>query len=78
MMNREDKVVMVWGRVKEYLRVYLGMEVKVGNSVPFDRVVEGIMAVRGIDDRTVRKWLREFQLNKCIKYVHPNRFLILR
>jgi len=55
------------------LRVRFGYELVVsGVQIPRKHLVEAIVAVRGGQERTVRRWLREFEEFHLVKWVSPH------
>jgi len=55
--------------VKNYLKERYGMLMISGQHISRRFLVEAIMATRGIDPRTVRKWIKLFLQYKLIKHI---------
>lgn len=71
-VNPSPKAYRVFQEVKAWLREVKGIEFEEGvNQVPRKLLVEAISAVRGGDERTIRRWLREFERFKLIKWIAP-------
>ena len=69
--NPTPKAVKVFFQVKEYLLSKYFVELKPGMTVPATYLKEAIMATRGSDKRTVKKWLETFEKFKLIKWISP-------
>ncbi len=68
--NPLKKVYEVKEQVKEYLRNQMGyMDVF---QVPLVHIGEAIGAVRGTDNRTIKKWLATFEKYHVIKRLSPH------
>lgn len=65
--NPFPKVRIVFEQVKEWLRENYGYTLF--DTIPKRHLIDGISAVRGSDPRTIRKWLREFEKAKLIKWI---------
>lgn len=68
-INPVPKVHKVFMEVKRYLKEKYGMLMMSGQHISRRFLVEAIMATRGIDPRTVRKWIRLFLEYKLIKHI---------
>jgi len=69
-VNPHPKVHSVFSQVKKYLvERYQYAAVTTGLQIPQTHIVEAIRAIRGVDDRTVRKWMDRFIKYKLIKFV---------
>jgi len=58
--RNDSKVVQVYGQVKRYLLQNYYVDLRPGDRVPLGHLREAIMAVRGVHEVTVRRWLRAF------------------
>ena len=76
-LNPQPKVGMIFEEIKEYLRNRYDIMFFPGQQLPKKLIVEAIRAVRGTDERTVRKWLKLFMEYKLIKPVSPHVFEIV-
>jgi hypothetical protein len=71
-VNPPPRTAKVWAQVKEYLRERFGYEVVIsGVQIPRKHLIEAIIAVRGGQERTIRRWLREFEAFHLIKWISP-------
>jgi hypothetical protein len=69
-INPQPKVYKVWNQVKAYLKEKFGYNAIVTQQlIPKKHIIEAIAAIRGDDERTVRKWLENFQKFKLLKWV---------
>jgi len=69
-VNPQPRVLTVFNQVKEYLKAQYGYgAIVVGQQIPLKHLREAIMAVRGTDLRTVKKWLDLFMKFKLIKHL---------
>lgn len=69
-VNPQPRVYRVFNEVKEYMKQKHGYAALFpGQQVPRGHLVEAIMAVRGMDSRTVEKWLERFLRFKLVKWV---------
>jgi hypothetical protein len=72
-VNPPPRTAKVWAQVKEYLRGRFGYEVVVsGVQIPRKHLIEAIVAVRGGQERTIRRWLREFEAFHLVKWISPH------
>jgi hypothetical protein len=72
--NPQPRTARVWGDVRAYLtRKYSKYYPAVlsGMTIPEGYIVEAICALRGDDDRTVKKWLGKFEKYHLIKRIGP-------
>jgi len=65
--NPTPKVSMVFAEVKNYLLSNFYFELKPGQQIPKVHLEKAIMAVRGSDKRTIRKWLKAFHMMGLVK-----------
>jgi len=65
--NPTPQVMVIFAQIKENLLHRWYYELKSGQQIPTSQLEEAIMAVRGSDKRTVRKWLRIFNRMGLIK-----------
>jgi hypothetical protein len=72
-----SKVVEVFNQVKQYLLQVRYMDLPPGSKVPLTHLQEAIMAVRGVHERTVRRWLRAFHEVGLAKPVGPSVWQLL-
>jgi len=76
--NPQPKALVVWERVKEYLKRRLDIPTIVaGMQVHKSFLIEAIAAVRGEDPRTIRKWLDKFIEYKLVKPLGPNVYEVI-
>ena len=69
-INPSPKIVAVWSQMKDYLKTKFGYPAVVpGIQIPRKHIIEAVMAVRGSDPRTVRKWFNDLQRFKLIKWI---------
>ena len=68
-INPQPRVFKVWEQVREYLKNKFGFTPQ---QVPKNVLNEAIALVRGNDERTIRKWLKEFVKYKVIKEINQN------
>lgn len=68
--NPNPRVFVVREAVKAYLQERFGYESIY--KVPKVQIIEAISAVRGMDERTVQKWIRLFEKFHVLKWVTPN------
>ena len=67
--NPTPKVILVFSQVKEYLLKNYYFELKPGQQIPRIHLENAIVAVRGSDPRTIKRWLRAFHKMGLIKPV---------
>ena len=67
--NPTPKVAITFSQVKSYLLKNYYFELKPGQQIPRLHLERAIMAVRGSDPRTVKKWLETFHKMGLIKPV---------
>jgi len=67
--NPTPKARLVFAQVKEYLLGHWYYELKPGQRVAKAHLEKAIMAIRGSDPRTIRKWLRIFHKMGLVKPV---------
>jgi hypothetical protein len=65
--NPVPRVAIVFAEVKAVLLREWYYELKPGQQIPLAHIRKAIADVRGSDDRTVRRWLREFERNGLMK-----------
>jgi hypothetical protein len=65
--NPTPKSSIVFSEVRDYLLRNLYHELKPGQQIPRVHLERGIMATRGSDPRTIRKWLRTFHRMRLAK-----------
>ena len=58
--NPTPKASLVFSQVKEYLLSHWYYELRPGQQISRSHLEKAIMAIRGSDRRTIRKWLRIF------------------
>lgn len=64
----QPKTYEVFSQIKEYLKQRYGYAAIVpSQKIPRKHLLEAISAVRGGDERTVKRWVNEFQRFKLIK-----------
>lgn len=68
-INPMPKVHKAFLEVKNYLKKKYGMLMISGQHIARRHLVEAIMATRGTDPRTIRRWLKLFLESKLIKHV---------
>jgi hypothetical protein len=77
-VNPAPKVFRVFTQIKSYLKEKYGYAALIsGQQVPRQHLVEAISMVRGVDDRTIRSWLRRFASAKVIKWIAGEIFEVL-
>jgi len=67
--NPTPRVVQAYQTVKRYLMSNYYMELPPGSIVVDKHLREAIMATRGSDPRTVKRWLRTFTAFRLIKHL---------
>jgi len=67
--NPKPKVYLIFSSVKDWLLRNYYEELKSGQQIPLKHIREAIIAVRGADTRTVKKWLDTFHKMGLIKPV---------
>jgi len=67
--NPTPKASLVFAQVKEYLLSHWYYELRPGQQIPKSHLEKAIMAIRGSDPRTIRKWLRIFHKMGLVKPV---------
>ena len=77
-VNPEPKYRRVFDQVKQWLMISYGYEQDQLIQVPKKHLVEAIAAIRGNDQRTIRKWLRTFTEKGLIKWLSPNLVELVR
>jgi hypothetical protein len=65
--NPTPKVALVFAQVKQYLLNNWYYELLPGQQIPLTHLEKAIMAVRGSDKRTVRRWLESFHKMGLVK-----------
>ncbi len=69
-VNPQPKVYRVFAQVKDFLKQHYGYAAIVpGQQIPKKHLVEAIASIRGLDDRTVDKWMNNFLRLKLIKWI---------
>jgi len=69
-VNPQPKTLLVWEQVKAYLRRRFGYAgFMTGVQIVSDHLIQAIAAVRGDDERTIKKWIKKFQEGKLIKQI---------
>ena len=68
--NPSPRVFLAREAVKAYLRDRFGYDSIY--KVPKSQIIEAIGAVRGVDDRTVKKWIRLFEKFHLLKWITPS------
>lgn len=68
--NPTPNVFIVREAVKRYLQERFGYDSIY--KVPKQQVIEAISAVRGTDERTIKKWIRLFEKFHVLKWITPN------
>ena len=68
-INPNPKVYKAFMEVKKYLRERYGILMISGQHIIRRHLVEAIMATRGVDPRTVQKWIKLFLEYKLIKHI---------
>jgi len=77
-VNPQPRVFTVFNQVKEYLKEKYGYAAIVpGQQVPRVHLRDAIMAVRGLDYRTVSKWMGLFTKLKLIKWIAGELYEVL-
>jgi len=68
--NPQPKVFKVWNQVKAYLKEKFGYNsIFPQQLIPKKHIIEAITAIRGNDERTIQKWLNNFQKYQLIKWI---------
>jgi RNAse (barnase) inhibitor barstar len=69
-VNPEPKAVKVFSQVKKYLEERFGYAAIIpGQQIPRQHILTAIAAVRGPDNRTIRKWFDAFIRFKLLRHV---------
>ena len=76
-INPVPKVHKAFMEVKKYLKEKYGMLMISGQHISRRFLVEAIMATRGTDPRTVRKWIKLFLQYKLIKHINGELYEII-
>ncbi|MBS7606061.1 hypothetical protein KEJ31_07175 [Candidatus Bathyarchaeota archaeon] len=67
-VNLQPKTYEVFSQIKEYLKQRYGYAAIVpSQKIPRKHLLEAISVVRGGDERTIKRWVNEFQRFKLIK-----------
>jgi len=69
--NPTPRVIIAFAEVRDYLLHKYYDELTPGQQIPRVFLEEAIMATRGSDPRTIRKWLRTFERMGLVKCVTP-------
>ncbi len=75
--NPAPKVALVWKEVKEYMEEYYDVELSTGTTVMLNHIKRGIRNVRGGDNRTIKRWLRDLHVSGLIKDLGGGRWEIM-
>jgi hypothetical protein len=76
--NPQPRAVRVWEEVKRYLREQFGYVCfPTGTQVPREHIIRAIAAIRGDDERTIRKWLERFQRYHLLKQISFDVFEVI-
>ena len=67
--NPPNKVAVVFAQVKDWLLGHYYDVLIPGQQILSDHLEEAIMAIRGSDQRTVRKWMEAFERFGLIKHI---------
>jgi len=67
--NPVPRVMLAFNEVKDWLLRNYYQELLPGQQIPRRHLEEAIMATRGSDPRTIRKWMRIFTRMKLIVFV---------
>jgi hypothetical protein len=68
--NPMPKIYKVWSQVKAYLREKFGYDAIIPQQmIPKKHIIEAISAIRGNDQRTIKKWLDLFLKYEVIKWI---------
>lgn len=65
--NPAPKVALVWKEVKEYMEDFYGVDCSTGTTMMLRHIKQGIRGVRGGDNRTIKRWLKDFHTSGLIK-----------
>jgi len=64
------KIHRVFQEIKAYMQEKFGYAaLPPGHRVPRSHLAEAIAAVRGTDNRTIKKWMRDFEKFKLIRWI---------